>query len=229
MPAYNPGPFGIRTALLPGVISYSWGSYNDRTPPTRMSIQSVAITGNVATLAVTILEGLIPVVGSLISVQGTQTATSGGGSNFNVTNATVTAVSINSTTGVGTISYALTSANIATTTDSGIALVPQPIVQEALTGTATAGQAFAIQSQAGGNKQHGLSWFTAYGGSPATVAALLQVSDIDQDAYYTTVDQSTAAAGETRWIANITANFVRVKVSGTGGTTPTVAAGVELS
>lgn len=224
-PAYQASPFQQRSALLPGVPSYSWGSQNDRTPPSRFSIQSVAISGDVATLAVKLLEGLIPIVGALISVLGTESVAG----LFNVTNVALASVSINSTTGVGTLTFALTGTNLSTTADSGSALVPQPIVGEALVTGPTAGQQFAIQSQSGGNKQHGLSWFTQFTGSPSTVAMELQVADFDRDADYTTVDESTNTAGETRSVGNITANFVRIRQTSTGGTSPTVAAGIILS
>jgi hypothetical protein len=227
--AYSSSPFTPVVALIPGSIRFSYGKRNDRTPPTRMSIQSVAITSNVATLAVTIIDGAIPIVGALASIQGTQTATSGGGSNFNLTNVSITGVSISTTTGIGTITFALTSTNIATTTDGGQVVVPQTIIKDTLPGTAAAGQQFAIQSMTAGNKQHGLSWFTQYTGSPASVTAQLQIADIDEDANYTTIDTSTATSGETRSVGNVTANFVRIRMASTGGTSPTCAAGVVLS
>ena len=87
MPAYIevPPQFENREALIPGKIAYSWGSFNSHDPGTRMQVTSVSIATDVATLGVTILEGYIPTVGQLVSVQGTQTATSGGAPNFNVT------------------------------------------------------------------------------------------------------------------------------------------------
>lgn len=192
-----------------------------------MAVTSVAITSNVATLGVTLLEGPIPIVGALISVQGTQTATSGGAPNFNVTNVALASVSINSTTGIGTVTFALTSSNISTTADSGMALVPAPIVTETLPASATAGQQFAVAAgNLATNGQRGITWFTQYTGSPSTVTANLQGSDVDTDASYTTIDTSSVATGETRALANVNYNFYRVQMASTGGTSPKCAAGI---
>lgn len=233
MSAYLSSPFGIRSALLPGIVSYSWGSLDSHNPGTRMSIQSVAITSNVATLAVTILEGPIPVVSALsaplISVQGTQTVTSNGAPNFNVTNIALASVSINSTTGIGTVTFPLTESNIATTVDSGMALVPAPIVFETLPSSATAGQQFAVaRSTLASQAERGISWFTLFAGSPSTVTINLQAADVDEDAAYTTVDTSTVATGESRSVGDINYNFYRVKAASTGGTSPTFAAGISV-
>ena len=199
-------------------------------PGTRMSIQDVAITSNVATLTVTILEGFIPTVGGTISVQGTQTSTSGGAPNFNVTNATITAVSISSTTGAGTISFALTSSNIATTADSGMAVAPPYITYDTLPGSAMAGLQFAVSSGSDAvNNQRGVTWFTNYTGSPSTVAANLQGADVDADAYYATIDSSTNAAGESRSLSNVNYPFLRIQMASTGGTSPTCAAGMMVT
>lgn len=233
MSAYVSSPFATRVALLPGIPAYSWGSWDSHNPGCRMSIQSVAITSNVATLAVTILEGPIPVISAtsvpLITVQGTQTVTSGGGSNFNLTNAVLASVSINATTGIGTLTYALTSSNIATTTDSGMALVPPPILFETLPTSATSGLAFAIsRSTLAQDSMRGISWFTLFAGSPATVSIKLQGADVDQDSAYTTIDTSTVATGESRSVGSINYSFYRINAICTGGTSPTFAAGISV-
>ena len=97
MPAYIVSPLdGVPPMLLPGINGYSTGSLASG-PTARMLVTSVAINGsNVATLGVQMVEGNIPAVGSLISVRGTQTPTSGGAPNFNVSNIALASVSINS-------------------------------------------------------------------------------------------------------------------------------------
>jgi len=228
--AYQTAPNVICPALLPGFIGWSFGSRNDDTPITRMQVTTVAISAsNVATLGVTVLEGLIPIVGALISVQGTQTATSGGAPNFNVTNVALASVSINATTGIGTVTFSLTSNAITTTADSGMAFVPVPIVQVTLPGSATAGQQFAISSaNLSTNGQHGITWFTQFSGSPSTVTMNLQGADVDQDSSYTTIDTSTVATGESRSLSNVNYQFYRIKAASTGGTSPTFAAGIMV-
>jgi len=221
MPAYLATPFGLRSALLPGINGYSLGKFNDRTPPTKMSIQSVAITSNVATLAVTIVDGLIPIVGALISVQGTQTVTSGGGANFNVSNVALTAVTITTATGKGTVTFALTSNDIATTTDSGVALVPQPEIGDALT-SSMSGLQFAMQAVSGlASNSRDIGWEVTTPSAPSSFTANLQVADFDVDGQYTTVDTTTAVGQRT--ITGIRGNFVRGTVSAaSGGSSPTI-------
>ena len=126
--AYNGSPFYQRNSLISGKPAYSFGSFDSHNPSTRMQVTSVAITSDVATLAVKVVEGFAPVVGAFISVQGTKTATSGGAPNFNVTNVAISAVSGFNTgdNSTGTVSFALSSSNIATTADSGAAIVPSP-------------------------------------------------------------------------------------------------------
>ena len=194
-----------------------------------MQVTSVAITTNVATLGVTMLEGPIPIVGALISVQGTQTATSGGAPNFNVTNVALASVSINLTTGIGTVTFALTSSNIATSPDAGQALVPAPVILETLPSSASAGKQFAVGSaNLSSNGQRGITWFTQFSGSPSTVTMNLQGSDVDTDASYTTIDSSTNASGESRSLGNVNYQFYRIQAASTGGTSPKVAAGIMV-
>jgi hypothetical protein len=192
-----------------------------------MAVTSVAITSNVATLAVKILEGFIPVVGQLISVMGTQTVTSGGAPNFNVTNAVLTGVTINATTGVGTVTFALTSSNIATTPDAGMTELIPYVAGEAV-GTAAAGQQFAVAGATlAADNTRVITWFTQFTGSPATVTMNLQGSDVDQDSYYTNIDSSTAAAGESRSVS-VGYYFYRVLAAATGGTSPKVIVGMMV-
>ena len=217
----------MRDSLIPGKIGFSYGSFDTHNPGSRMQITSVAITTNVATLAVVLLEGPIPIVGNLISVQGTQTVTSGGAPNFNVTNVALASVSINLTTGIGTVTFALTSSNIATTLDAGMAIAPAAIVLETLPSSATAGKQFAVASaNLASDAQRGISWFTKITGSPATVAANLQAADVDEDDQYTTIDTSSSTTGETRNLANLSFNFYRIQLASTMGTSPQCAAGI---
>ena len=109
MPTYSNNPLQYRvTALTPGQVGFSWGGFDDRVSPTRMLVSNVALTTNVATLTVQMTEGPVPLVGSLIYVQGTQ-STSG---LFNVSGVALASVTISSTTGAGTLTFALTHANV---------------------------------------------------------------------------------------------------------------------
>jgi hypothetical protein len=219
-PAYVAPPYAKRSYLVPGIIGFSFGSFNEQEPPTKMQVTSVAMTGGTATLGVTILEGDAPLVGSLISVRGTQT----GAGEFNVTNVALTAVSF--TGASGTVQFALVG-TVSTTPDAGIAVVPQPVVPENVA-SGNKGQQFAVQSHPGGNKQHGISWFTEFTGGPSAVVYHLQGADRDVDADYTTFDTSVNSAGESRSIGNLSYNFYRVTCENmTGGSG--AAAGIVIS
>src|SRR5271166_3895728 len=117
MPPYQIQPIVGSPApmIQPGIPAYSFGSWKATKPVVRMAITKVAITSNVATLTVQILEGYIPAVGDLISVFATATSAP----LFNVTNLALTAVSITATTGAGTVTFALTHADVTAVADVG--------------------------------------------------------------------------------------------------------------
>ena len=91
-----------------------------------MRVTSVGIVSNVATVVGTIFQGNIPAIGNQISIRGTQ-SNSG---LFNVTAATIVSFSGTPSTGVYSITFALTNANIGTTADSGLAIIPIAEVPE---------------------------------------------------------------------------------------------------
>jgi hypothetical protein len=116
MPAYVNSPFKPPVKVVQaGLPEYLIGSYNLDVPYGRGTISNVALTSNVATVSVAILEGNIPAVGDFISIIGT-TSTAG---LFNVTHVPLTAVTITAATGVGTLSFALSHANVASVASGG--------------------------------------------------------------------------------------------------------------
>jgi hypothetical protein len=82
-----------------------------------------------------------------------------------------------------------------------------------------ASQQFALPSYAGfPDNGRTVRWQTIYGTSPTAVSVALQTAMIDSDSEYTSVDSSTATAGEARTVTGVRANFVRAKVTSvTGG------------
>ena len=170
---------------------------------------------NNATIGVQILEGPIPVAGNLITVVGTTQAAGA----YNVTNVAISNVVIDATTGIGTITFPLTTAQLAVTADVGAAMVPATAVAEALTNVAS--QSFAIPQPPGDNSNgKTITWQTIYPNQPATVTMALQAALEDVDSKYQTLDTSTNVLGEMRFITLTDFNFVRVKASGVTGTTP---------
>jgi hypothetical protein len=222
MPAYIETPLdGIPPMLLPGIPGYFFGSLASG-PTVRMLVKSVAITTDVATVGVQMVEGNIPAVGSLISIRGTQTASG----DFNVTNATLTEVSINAETGAGTVQFALSHGDIATTPDAGEAAVPVPEVAEAMTDKTSL--QLTMQVAAGlPNNSRDLIWEIYTPSAPSSFSAALQVATLDEDAEYTTIDTATATGS--RQVAGVRGTFLRVVLSAVdGGSSPTVIAKVTV-
>jgi hypothetical protein len=225
---YQSTPFKPQPALLTaGKPEYVFGSYNDRTPDTRLVVTSVACTGNVATLGVTVLEGNIPAIGSLITVQGTASAAGV----YNVTNAALTAVNITASTGVGTVSFALTTANLATSTDGGIADTPQPEVGETIGASAgtAAGYASVPVAKPFNNPNIDQSEVIMVAVSfpvlPKACSVVLEEALIDRDTEYSAVatvaNVSNSVAGGsvvTPTAIEVSGKFYRLKVYGLVGT-----------
>lgn len=128
MPAFSASPFAaLPEVAIPGKPAYLFGSLPVDTADMVMTITSVAITSNVATVIGTIQAGNVPAVGNLLSIQGTTTSSGA----FNVTGVALASVSVTGP-GVATLTFPLTHANVATTPDSGKGMVPIQEVAETL-------------------------------------------------------------------------------------------------
>jgi hypothetical protein len=123
MPYFDATPATNTLLVSAGSKTYLLGS--QAPAGGKMQVSSVAIAANVATVAVASISGPYPVVGTPITILGSQS----GAGEFNVTNAVVTAVSFNPA-GVGTVSFALTGANLAATPDIGTLLFAPPVTGE---------------------------------------------------------------------------------------------------
>src|SRR6266852_9622813 len=207
MPLYNASPFAPPPPVLlsGGSPAYAFGSKKTTQPTTRMQVTTVsANASNIATVGVKILEGPIPIAGNLISIIGTTSASGA----YNVTNIAITNVVIDATTGIGTITFALTTAQLATTADIGMALVPVAEVAEALTNNSSS-QQFAIIDPTGFDvNSKVLTWQTTYPSQPAGITAILQGAMQDIDGQYVTLDTSTAVGGELRQVTINEVGFV---------------------
>lgn len=132
MPTYV-APFkyaaGQKTVAVSGTPIYFYGSLNQDQQDTLAQVTSVACASNVATIGVTIQQGNIPIVGNLIWVSGT-TSASGAYNVSGVAIASVTAV--DASLGTYTLTYACTTADLTTTADAGKALIPVQEVAEAV-------------------------------------------------------------------------------------------------
>lgn len=207
MSVYSNDPSQAIALALPGIPSYLWGSYNDRVSPTKMTVSNVALTSNVATLTVQVIEGNVPVAGQLVTVKGTQQSTGA----FNVTAVAIASVSINAN-GAGTITFALTHANVSSVADSGLAVAPQAIAFEAVT-TNENSAACALPMAQDGKSLSGFSAEVVW--APGTSAGAVSVQCSDDNANggdYQTVSFITYPS--TRYDpAGLSAHFVRLQLS----------------
>ncbi len=82
----------------------------------------------------------------------------------------------------------------------------------------TAGAQFALPNPAGFPDQgRTVRWQTIFSSAPSSVSLSLQAAAADVDSEYSTLDTSTATAGEARTVANVRANFLRVKCNSASG------------
>jgi hypothetical protein len=185
MSQYIKSPFKPSPQLaVAGTPSYLLGSYNDRTSPTLGFVISDSAVTTTGTLTFQITSGLPPIVGALITVVGTANASG----NFNVTNAAILTVVTNTTTGVCSVTYAITSSTVAANTpDAGQVIVPQTEVGEAV-GSGTVPYASVPVARPFNNPemQEGQSLTATLNMSAGLsgVAAVLQGADIDLDSEY---------------------------------------------
>lgn len=216
MPAYNDSPFAPMPKLLyAGVAEYLFGSWPQDVSPTKMYVTGTGVTANVASLGVTVFEGEIPKVGSLISVQGTQKLAGA----FNVVNVPLSTVAINSA-GVGSVTFAVVGDGINFTPDAGLAIVPQPIVPETVAAGASVAVAMSNNSF-GGDLDRTVTAQAIFGTLPTAATIELQGSMVNRGADFVnlgviaTVAGSAATANGFTFIGNYL--FYRALVSGVTG------------
>lgn len=193
--------------LIPGQVAYAFGSRNANRPTVKMTVQRTEGDGTTATLNVTMVEGFIPAVGDLISVIGT---TQDGGA-FNDTNAALSAVSIDPTSGIGTVQYA-SSGSASAANDPGLAYVTVPELSEAISAPEKS-QQFAIQNTIG--RGYGITWaYLVTGLSGVSVQLEGAVNDVDGE-YTALGDAVTGLSGWNEIIAQVPnlVNFVRLHVT----------------
>jgi hypothetical protein len=208
MPSYSNNPLQRIKLALPGTPVYVWGSQNERISPTKMTISNVALASNVATLTVQVIEGNVPVVGQLVTVTGTQTASGA----FNVTAVAIASVSVNATTGAGTITLALTHADVSSTADSGLAVAPVPLTFEAVSTNGNS-EAVALPMAQDGKALSGFSVEVVWATGTSAGAVSVQVTDDNSNGGdYETISQIIYPS--TRYDpAGLSAQFVRLQLS----------------
>ena len=189
MPTYN-SPLVKPQLVQKGVPAYLFGNLNMLQGNTKGRVTNVALTSNVVTISLTIFEGPQPKVGDLITIWGTA-STSG---LFNVTRAILTAVTITGSTGAGTVTFALTHADVVSVANTGAFLVETGESSEALTNNSYSTAAVVQAPQ--GDSQFTLPMAVTFPGGvlPTAVTVTLQVALRDIDAEYTNTTTAVTVA-----------------------------------
>lgn len=166
---------------------YLFGNQNPDSQRFSFTVTSVAITTNVATVGIAIKSGggpnnnFVPVVGSKMGVRGTATNSLA----FNVDPTTVTAVTYNAALGTGTVSFALTHANVTTTTDVGeVTIWPSEVPDLVAQGTASAPLALVFTPDEDANERAVFCEAVWSGTIPTTATVKLQVANVNDNGRY---------------------------------------------
>lgn len=216
IPGYTPNPILLTT----GVPVHLIGSRNDDTAPTIMQVTSVAQALTTITLGVQVLAGNIPAVGSTIGVIGT--AVDAGNANV-PGGAVLTAVTINATTGVGTVTYTVVpSTTFATTADGGQAVVAVAENPETISAVYASIPAAPQFNDPGVQNMRTFTARLTLGTGFTAFSANLQYANEDVDSAYAninaTVDFATATAGTYAMeYTQQAARFYRIHISAVTG------------
>lgn len=230
MPVYPVGSVDGRPVAqaVPGLPAYMLGSLNRLVAPTRMNISTVALAGTTATVVGTVVEGNAPVVNQQVTIRGAVP------SYFNVNNATILTVTQVDTPddGVWSITFSLTNSNIVTTSSPGIAVAPQQEVGDSVQlggGGTWYSVPVSIQSNTGPNDGRSMRFdanFPSTNGSATITAQTASICDGVNDNFQDLGTVATLAngvvTGGSLVVTEISANFTRLKVSGTAGTATVV-------
>jgi len=190
MPLYG-SPLVKPQLVQKGVPAYLFGNLNMLQGNTKGRVTNVALASNVATVSLAIFEGPQPKIGDLITIWGTA-STSG---LFNITRSILTAVSITGSTGAGTVTFALTHADVVSVANTGAFLVEPGESSEALTNTSYSTAAIVQAPQ--GDSQFTIPMAVTFPGGvlPTAVTVTLQVAIRDIDAEYTNTTTAVTVAG----------------------------------
>lgn len=221
MPYFDAGSTYKAVAVFPGSVTYLLGSR--AADGGVMNITSVAIATNVATVGVTAWSGVLPIVGTPVTIRGSATASGA----FNVSNVALTGVTLDST-GTGTLTFALTHADVASTPDAGTLTFPPQVKGETAANARTISASLARPSGAR-SQQSVFAQLTlpATGVTALTATAAESIDNVNWVARteVLTVAGSAITAGKVYF--ETTAPFVSFLLSGVSGTGP-VAIGITI-
>ena len=183
----------LSTAIEP---NYLFGSRDYKTDSMLFRITNLALTANIATATVQIKSGggalpVTPAVGAKMGVHGTTNASGA----FNADPATVISSTVSATTGVGTITYAVTHADVVSAAANGDLVVQSAEVPDLVSsGSASVPIALVFTPDEDDNSRCLFAEAKWFGTLPSAAVVVLQVANVDDDARYYTVKNSQGLA-----------------------------------
>lgn len=201
MPLYTTLTPGDQVRRIGTQVEPNWlfGQLFYGVQPFVYAVTSVSLSGNVATLGVTIRKGgcahplfNLPFVGAPLAVQGTQSSSGV----FNVGYTTkVSAVDFDNATGTGTISYALTGGDVAQTNDVGkLTVLPYPLADIVAAGDASIPAALIFSPDTSDNSRSLFASASWSGTIPTAATVVLQVANENEDSQFQTVANAQGTA-----------------------------------
>lgn len=231
MPAYILSPFKpTPNAISPGMPTYLWGSFNDKTGPTVGQVLSDSGNGTTSTVVIRILGGNVPIVSTLSVPLITIVGSANAGGAYNVTNATILSISAAASPdeGVYTVTFAGTGVSTSAQ-DSGLFQIPQPEVAEVLV-TGASIPAVMPYNIFNANMNQGITVVVGFVGTLPTAAVInLQqaVQDLNSEyanvAVVATVAGSAITVGPQITVDPTLGRFFRLNTTGLTGTGAIVA------
>jgi hypothetical protein len=197
MTAFQNAPFQQPILLMKGVASYLIGSFDYKVGNTQFVLSNSALTTNVATITVAWLSGPLPKVGDLISIQNS----TAGSAALNVNRAIITGGTAltASNNGNGTITFALTNANITSVADSGTVITEPAEVGESVT-TSYTSRACLIPAPEG-DSQFTVAMSVTGGASITAMTATLQKALKEQSNEWTNTTTVVTKTGASTYSA----------------------------
>lgn len=200
--------------VAPGSLTYLLGK---RAPGGgTMTVTNVALTSNVATVTVTGWSGANPIVGTPITIRGSQVSSGA----FNVSNAVLTGTTLDAS-GNGTVTFALTHADVVSAADTGTLTFPPQVTGETAVAAGTIAGALARPSAARSTN----AVFAQLTLPAAGVTALTATAQVSEDnVNWVTRTEVLTVAGSAITAGSVyfetTALFVRFLLSGLTGSGP---------
>lgn len=223
MPAYmtQPASFQNRPLMVPGKKFYLFGSYNSDISPTLAFVTNVALSGNVATVTLKLTAGNIPTTSQTITIAQCSNTV------FNVTGSQITGVSgFNSgDNSAGTVTFALTHADVVSAAATGNVILPTPVGTDACA-TSSSQQVTLPFNDPRIDQSRTIVFQAGFPSIPTSCTLVAQESDDDVTYYDIGTIASVSGATVTGGLLSVSAQsakWYRADLrSVIGGTSPTV-------